>query len=747
MAEVSVIIPVFNAAQTIPAALQSVFDQTFRDFEVIVVDDGSTDDTARRVLEWGDRVLYIAQANGGPGHARNAGVARARGRYIAFLDADDVWMPRKLQRQVAYFERFPATGLLHAATIVSGAPTAAVRETIDGASLDGDADPPAQRFAETFHGAIDINTLTVMTRRDVLIEAGGFDERRELHVEDWDLWLRIAARHPVGYQALPLAVHRPGGSMSRDIEKTFHGQRLVIEKMASICGEACRRHTGRGAACVRERLRQLYCELAYQRFWSARMKDASAAYREAIRFGPAPPRTYAYYAASLAARPWFDRGRAAHRILRAADLRSEPPASDLIQDTTYRRARRTVVHCLHTVDDVVGRLSRDGARVLFEAASPMSLAVFRPVFERLRRDRRLEFWFTTSDRSWSADRVFRASGIDQRIVTPREARWMKFDAYINTDFWNTTWLPRRSRRIHLFHGVAGKYGLDAPVRIAPVVGSFDRLLFPNRDRFQNYAQAGLIDPDGRKGVIVGYPKVDCLVDGSLDREAIQRSLGLDRSKRTVLYAPTWSPYSSLQSAGVDVIAGLARLGLNVIVKLHDRSCDGTIRGSGGIDWRRRLDRLSRGGNVHIATDADASPYLFVSDAIVTDHSSVAFEYMLLDRPIVVIDCPLLIEAARISLEKVALLRSAAVVVPDADGAVAAVARELVAPAPLGDRRRAIAGEMFYRPGQATTRAVQCIYDLLALPAPAADGAQVDRTPSMDLAAALSSYEPKTVSHV
>src|ERR1700730_1677077 len=156
-------------------------------------------------------------------------------------------------------------------------------------------------------------------------------------------------------------------------------------------------------------------------------------------------------------------------------------ATSLLHDTPSRRTRRAVVQTIHAADDIVSRIGRSDARVLFEAASPMSLAVFRPLFERLYRDQRLQLWFTTSDESWDADRIFRAAGITERIVTPAAARWMKFDAYVNADFWNTTWLPRRTRRIHMFHGVAGKYGLDAPVRIAPVVATFDRLMFPNRD--------------------------------------------------------------------------------------------------------------------------------------------------------------------------------------------------------------------------------------------------------------------------
>jgi hypothetical protein len=419
--------------------------------------------------------------------------------------------------------------------------------------------------------------------------------------------------------------------------------------------------------------------------------------------------------------------------------------TSLLHDTLYRRTRRAVVQTIHAADDIVSRLGRSDARVLFEAASPMSLAVFRPLLERLYRDERLQLWFMTSDESWDADRVFRAAGITERIVTPAAARWMKFDAYVNTDFWNMTWLSRRTRRIHMFHGVAGKYGLDAPVGIAPVVASFDRLMFPNQDRLLRYAQAGLIDPDGPEAALVGYPKVDCLVDGSLDRCTIQRSLGLDAAAPTVLYAPTWSPYSSLHSIGTAVIEALGRLGVNVIVKLHDRSYDQGLRASGGIDWRARLERICRNEHLHLAQDADASPYLFVADALVTDHSSVGFEFMLLDRPVIVIDCPLLIEKARVSADKVRLLRRAAAVVADAADATRAVRQELADPARLSGERRAIAAKLFYGPGGATGRALKCLYDLLTLSAPdtrKAIGPQSTTTP-IDIIPAFSSSEART----
>jgi CDP-glycerol glycerophosphotransferase (TagB/SpsB family) len=125
--------------------------------------------------------------------------------------------------------------------------------------------------------------------------------------------------------------------------------------------------------------------------------------------------------------------------------------------------------------------------------------------------------------------------------------------------------------------------------------------------------------------------------------------------------------------------------------------------------------------VHAARDGDISPYLFVSDVLVTDHSSAGFEYMLLDRPIVVIDCPELIQNARVAADKVRLLRRAAIVVKREPLAIRrAVECALADPSADSFERRAAAARVFYRPGTATARAVRCIYDALELEADATD---------------------------
>ena len=701
---VSIIIPAFNAEGRIREALDSVFEQTFTDFEVIVVDDGSQDGTVGDLQAFASRITLIRTDNRGPGAARNTGVAASRGRYIAFLDADDTWLPDKLQFQMEYLARYPQTGLLHTAACAPGA----VRRHRWLTDLAFQA--PSDRFCEIFQTDIDVNTLTVVVPRAVFDEAGGFDECREIHVEDWDLWLRISAAHPVGYIDMPTAVRRPGGVMSTDIEATFRGQAAVIRRVAARASEG-RPPRGCTAEAMTRRWHRFNWELGYARLRAGNRGGARQAFARAIALQPSSLTSYVQFASTFLG----DRTRAA---LRQSRVKNGVPIS-LVHDTTYRRARRRAAAVIHSLDDGVTRLVRGERQViLFEAASPMSFAMFRPVYERLRRDPRIEFRFTASGSTWDPSALYARVGITSGIVRSCEVAWMKVDTCINTDFWDSTWLHRRTRRIHMFHGVAGKYGLDAPVNLAPTVSTYDRLFFPNEDRLARYVDAGLVSPASPVPCLIGYPKLDCLVDGSLDRAAIVRRLALPPGREVVLYAPTWSPHSSLNALGSSIIEHLAASGFTVIVKLHDRSYDPATRGSGGIDWVERLLHFRTHPNVRVATDVDATPLLAVADALVTDHSSIGFEFSLLDRPIVVVDCPELLVHARVNPTKVADLRSASEVVGTVAEIGPAIVRQLEAPCLHREERLRLAHRFFFRPGTATARAVAAIYDLLGMEAPA-----------------------------
>jgi hypothetical protein len=718
MARVSVIVPVFNSAAFVGGALRSVFAQSFRGFEVIVVDDGSEDREALDAVlgEWQGRVTCVRQPNGGPARARNTGIRRATGELVAFLDADDEWLPDKLAKQVAYFDRYPETGLLHTG-IVGEPPSLRL------------AGPPRAMFCELFHTAFFINTLTVMVPRRVLDEVGLFDERREVHIEDWDLWLRIAARHPLGYLAETFAYHRPGGLMSSQIDRTYAAQALVVDKNKALCAVACATHRAAPERCERARRHVLHRDWGYDRLEGGDRMGAREQLSLALGYAPHDPRTRVLYwstfvgdGARNAARRLFGtirRGRAPRQPGTEAapsGLASARPGASLLHDTLYRRARRRTITTLHQIDDTLTKMTGSRRRILFEAASPMSFAMYRPIYERLRGDARLELLFTSFDRTWAPARIFGEAAARHRVLAPGAAAWTKVDAYINADLWDMTWLRRHTRRIHLFHGVAGKYGLDAPMELAPAIAGFDCLMFANADRRHRYVDAGLVPDDQIRAALVGYPKVDCLVDGSFDRDAILQGLLLDPRQPVVIYAPTWSPYSSLNTSGEAVIDGLAAAGVQVIVKLHDRSYDPAQRGSGGIDWHARLRRYDSHPLVRVVRDADGCPFMAAADAMVSDHSSIAFEYMLLDRPIVTVDCPALIARAAISADKVGLMRSATRVASDPSDVVRLVIAELASPGGLSAARRRVSAELFHRPGTATDRAVALIYTLLELPA-------------------------------
>jgi GT2 family glycosyltransferase len=212
------------------------------------------------------------------------------------------------------------------------------------------------------------------------------------------------------------------------------------------------------------------------------------------------------------------------------------------------------------------------------------------------------------------------------------------------------------------------------------------------------------------------PKVDRLVDGSLKRDVVLASLGLDPGITTVLYAPTWSPASSLNQLGLDLIRRLAALPLNVVVKLHDRSRDPRTRYSGGIDWAAAVQAVLPAGRGHLAAEADICPYLEAADLLITDHSSAGFEYLLLDRPIVRIHVPELIASAQIHRDYVALLSDVSEAAVDASSAVRAVERALADPIVRSTTRREVAADLFHDPGNATARCVAALYEALELAA-------------------------------
>jgi hypothetical protein len=358
----------------------------------------------------------------------------------------------------------------------------------------------------------------------------------------------------------------------------------------------------------------------------------------------------------------------------------------------------------HAADFTVGRLW-PRRRILIELRTPLHMAVLGPIADALGSNPSLEVRFTSEHPERILPVVAPGS-----FVTRAEAEWTRYALYLNADPWAAARLQRCEHRVNFFHGVAGKYDLDAPAGLPMGFERYDRVAFINHDRLQRYLEHGIVTRE--QAVLVGYPKLDRLARGEVDGRAVRSDVGLDRDRRTVLYAPTYSPASSLHLAGEAIVQALFEAGWNVLIKLHDRSVVPDPRYTNDIDWPGRIRALERRGRIAYVDAPDSSPFLAAADALVTDHSSIGFEYLVLDRPLLIFDAPDLPGAARINPEKIALLRSAATVAGTPAALVAATAAELQEPSRLSDARRRVAGQMFFELGGATGRAVAMIAELL-----------------------------------
>jgi CDP-glycerol glycerophosphotransferase (TagB/SpsB family) len=351
-------------------------------------------------------------------------------------------------------------------------------------------------------------------------------------------------------------------------------------------------------------------------------------------------------------------------------------------------------------------------QVLVDSRTAMNYATVAPIVEGLQKDSRIKIFFTASESPDQLDKIYAEARPPYQLVRPKAAALMHFDAYLTADFlWAR--LPRGTQRVQTFHGVAGKYRkvYDSP---AESMRRWDRLFFINKRRLQNFIDIGAIDADSPAIRLIGMPRLDCLVDGSLERNEILTSLGIDPSRKTVLYAPTWSRYSSVALMGEEIVKRLGAAGYTVIVKLHDRSRQGDDYHSGGVDWGQRLAPLVQANGGLLATGSNSSSYLMAADVLITDHSSVGFEYLLLDRPLIRIHVPELLEKTDVEPMYVELLAEGSTTVFDIDQLVAAVEESFANPNAKSASRSAVASEMFYKPGGATARAIAEMYEVIEL---------------------------------
>ncbi|HEY7406227.1 MAG TPA: glycosyltransferase [Candidatus Angelobacter sp.] len=212
MVDVSVVIATYNRSRQVREAIDSVLAQTVPVREIIVVDDGSRDDTREQLLAYGDRIRPFFQANGGASAARNLAMRKAQGSWIAFLDDDDVWVPEKIEQQWKLVENDSALGLVYCSDY---AVDEQLRVLYERKAQEGNRGEVFERLLiKNF-----IFTSCVMARRDA-VEKAGYMLGEYKFAQDWDLWLKIAAENPVDFAPAPLVLYRqsPTGCLTHDMK-------------------------------------------------------------------------------------------------------------------------------------------------------------------------------------------------------------------------------------------------------------------------------------------------------------------------------------------------------------------------------------------------------------------------------------------------------------------------------------------------------------------------------------------------
>lgn len=230
---VSVVIPAYNRAGTLPAAIASVLGQTWQDLELIIVDDGSSDDTVEIACATEDPRIRVVQhkTNGGPSVARNTGTQIARAPLVAFQDSDDIWLADKLAAQTATFDD-PAVLASYCGMIITGTPGAAGVQGPISQVPEGRY-PTGTITADLLAGSF-ISTQTLMARRAALLEAGLFDTSLRA-LEDWDIALTLSQAGLIAAVPAPLVVQRfSDNSLTAQSKSWAYGHRAVVEKHAQL---------------------------------------------------------------------------------------------------------------------------------------------------------------------------------------------------------------------------------------------------------------------------------------------------------------------------------------------------------------------------------------------------------------------------------------------------------------------------------------------------------------------------------
>jgi len=281
--KVSVVITCYNYGQYVESALQSVFSQTFQDFEIILINDGSTDDSEEKIHPFlsDPRLKYIKQNNSGQANAKNRGIKQAKGQFIAFLDADDLWEKTKLEKQLPLFSH-DKIGVVYSRAKYINKDGMPLHTTIKGKYLQ----PRSGNVTNFLFFDNFIPFSSSIIRRQCLKTFNGFNESLEMGI-DWNLWLKISTQYAFKFINEPLLIYRVGhpGQMSKKAEKRHSCSDQTMKQFIHQYPEMV------SPDIIRRALSYTYCNRG--RYFSG--KDLSLAnqyYTMALRQSPFEARAY-----------------------------------------------------------------------------------------------------------------------------------------------------------------------------------------------------------------------------------------------------------------------------------------------------------------------------------------------------------------------------------------------------------------------------------------------------------------------
>jgi hypothetical protein len=351
-------------------------------------------------------------------------------------------------------------------------------------------------------------------------------------------------------------------------------------------------------------------------------------------------------------------------------------------------------------------------RILFTGYAPVHFVCFRPLYERLIKLPDVEVFVSGGQRIQTGDgdrhdaqALYEPFGIPRdQILSVEEIQTQDFNMSFTA---SANLFPPRDAgiRVQIFHGISFR---NRQIREQTMNYDFYFIIGPYMHR--KFMERGLLEEGDPRGLKIGFPKTDRLLNGELKREDLLRRYGLDGSRPVILYAPTGERHNSLDTMGEDVIRRLAESGrYDLLIKLHDHPHDTSI------DWASRLAGLED-AHMRLVRDLDVIPLLFLADLLITDASSVSNEYSLLNRPMVFLDVPKLIKKAMekkgASVDLDTWGRKGGVIAKKPEDIVEVVRSSLSEPARYSDIRIAMAKDLFYNPGTATKKAVDWLQSKL-----------------------------------